>query len=156
MNEVPDFTKDLLIFAPMYMPKNILEVWMQWDSGNNDYLEETKMINPKVLFENRKLIYCLAYITWDRWGDNKGHNPEKDAVFGNRVTENKDINDLMSILTNSDFVIESIEGPCHSCICMRITYYDEGGKPWLIDFSNIDQEWRNMSYEEICDQINKI
>ena len=86
--------------------KNIIKVWMKWDSNDADYIERSVSISPEILFENKKLIYCLAYIT-----------------------------------TNYDF---------------KVIYYDENGNAFDINFDTISESWKDMTYEEICDQINSI
>ena len=133
--------------------KNCLKVWMNWDSNDGDYIEKTEQMSPELLFNNKKLIYCLAYITLDY--NFKGHN-WNDAAFCHHITENCDIDGLEDILSENDFAVYSDWGMCHSCYGLEITYYDEDGKPWNINFNDIHKRWKNMSYEEICNEINNI
>lgn len=133
--------------------KNRLKVWMKWDSNDADYIERTEEMDPEVLFKNKKLIYCLAYITC--YYGFKGHG-WNDAVFSNYIPDNKDIDDLETILSENNFVIDTDWGICHSCYGIEITYYDKDGEPWNIDFDAIHTDWENMSYKEICEQINSI
>lgn len=133
--------------------KNVLDVWMEWDSNDGDYIEKTKYMNPELLFNNKKLIYCLAYISCDY--DFKGHD-WNDAAFNHHITENRDINGLRSILADNNFAVYCDWGMCHSSYGLGITYYDENGKPWVINFDDIIKKWENMSYEEICNEINSI
>lgn len=133
--------------------KNRLKVWMKWDSNDADYIERTEEMDPEVLFKNKKLIYCLAYITCNY--NFKGHG-WNDDVFNHRIPDNKDIDDLEDILADGDFIVYSDWGTCHSCEDLEITYYDKDGEPWDISFDAIYKEWENMTYEEICEHINSI
>ena len=133
--------------------KNILEVWTEWDSNDADYIEKSVEIDPKILFENKKLIYCLAYINLPY--DFKGHD-WNDSAFSHHITMNGDIDDLENIIFRNDFGCSCEYGYCHSCECLQITYYDENGKQFDINFSDIHKRWENMSYEEICNEINSI
>ena len=133
--------------------KNILEIWMNWDSNDADYIERTDKMNPKVLFGNKKLIYCLAYITLPY--DFKGHS-WNDAVFEHHITDNCDIDDLRDVLAENNFMVYSDWGACHSCEDLKITYYDKDGVPFNITFDDIHKRWEKMSYEEICQEINDI
>jgi len=47
-------------------------------------------------------------------------------------------------------------GMCHTCYAMVLTYYDENGNAFDITFDSIRESWKDMTYEEICDQINSI
>lgn len=133
--------------------KNVLDVWMEWDSNDGDYIEKTERMNPELLFNNKKLIYCLAYISCNY--DFKGHD-WNDAAFKHHITENRDIDGLRSILADNDFAVYCDWGMCHSCSGLCITYYDEDGKPWNINFKHIHEAWEQMTYKEICDFINSI
>jgi len=133
--------------------KNELYVWMKWDSNDADYIEKTEIMEPKVLFECEKLIYCLAYITLPY--DFKGHH-WNDAAFCHHITENCMIDDLNDVLSENDFMVYSDWGPCHSLESLAITYYDKNGVPFDVSFDDIHKRWEKMSYEEICDEINNI
>lgn len=147
--------KDLLTINPKTdnSLKNTLDVWMKWDSNDADYIEKTERMNPECLFNNKKLIYCLAYITFNY--NFKGHG-WNDAAFWHHITENKNIKGLCSILSDYDFAVYCEWGMCHSCYGLRITYYDENGNPWDVNFNDIHKRWKNMSYKEICNEINSI
>ena len=129
--------------------KNILEVWMEWDS----YIEKTEEMSPSVLFGNKKLIYCLAYITLPY--NFKGHD-WNDPAFCHHVTENSDIDELDDIIEDNNFMAYTDWGACHSCYGLEITYYDENGKPFNVGFEDIHERWKGMTYEEICKEINEI
>ena len=133
--------------------KNILEVWMEWDSNDGDYIEKTEEMSPSVLFGNKKLIYCLAYITLPY--NFKGHD-WNDSAFCHHVTENSDIDGLDDIIEDNDFMAYSDWGACHSCCGLEITYWDENGKPFDVGFGDIYERWKKMTYEEICKEINDI
>lgn len=147
--------KNLLTITPKKNEnlQNILKVWMEWDSNDGDFIEKTTTLCPEVLFNNKKLIYCLAYITESF--NFKGHKWNA-AAFGHHITENRDIIGLETILAENDFAVYSDWGMCHSSYGLGITYYDENGTPWNINFSDIHKKWETMSYEEICNEINSI
>ena len=147
--------KDLLTISPKQEEniKDVLDVWMQWDSNDGDYIEKTERMSPELLFNNKKLIYCLAYITLKY--NFKGHE-WNDSAFNHHITENRSIKGLCSILADNDFAVYSDWGMCHSCYGLRITYYDENGNPWNVNFNDIHKRWETMSYEEICNEINNI
>lgn len=143
--------KDLLTITKPKKCVSSLEIWMEWDSNDADYIERTEIIDPDVLFKNKKLILCLAYIS-AKW-DCKGHG-WNDSAFGHHVTENRDIYDLTDILAENKLVIYSEYGLCHSCVGMGITYFDENGMEFKITFDKIYEHWKNLTYQEICDEIN--
>lgn len=147
--------KELLTIKPREENtlKNKLKVWMKWDSNDGDYIERTVKMYPEDLFDNKKLIYCLAYITCNY--NIKGCDWNGEG-FNRYIPDNTDIDDLGKILSENCFAVYSDWGMCHSCEGLEITYYDENGKPWDISFDDIHKEWENMSYEEICEQINNI
>ena len=131
--------------------KNLLEVWMEWDSNDADYIEKTETMKPEDLFGNEKLIYCLAYITCPY--NFKGHDWD-DAVFEHYIPENCDIDNLRDILADNGFLVYSDWGDCHSCEALEITYWDENGIPFNITFEDIYKRWEKMYYDEICNEIN--
>ena len=133
--------------------KNILQVWVEWDSNDADYIEKSIDIEPKTLFGCKKLIYCLAYATLPH--DFKGHG-WNDAVFCHHITENKDIDNLEDIIFENDFGCSTDCGRCHTLSDLSIAYYDENGNPFNITFTDIHKRWENMSYEDICKEINEI
>ena len=147
--------RDLLNITPQSpsTKKNILEVWMKWDSNDADYIERTEEMGPEVLFTNKKLIYCLAYITLPY--DFKGAD-WNDAAFCHGIPYNTDIEGLCDILADNDFMVYSDLGECHSCKELEITYYDEKGKPFNVEFKDIYKRWMKMTYKEICKEINEI
>lgn len=133
--------------------KNVLEVWMNWDSNDADYIERTKEMDPKVLFGCKKLIYCLAYITLPY--NFKGHGWNA-AAFKHHIIDNCDIDDLRYVLSENGFMVYSELGSCHTCEDLKITYYDENSTPFNITFDDIHKKWEKMSYIEICQEINDI
>lgn len=133
--------------------KNKLRVYVNWDSNDADYIGKTEVMDPKVLFNCEKLIYCLAYITLPY--NFKGHDWNA-AVFDHYIPENCDIDDLYSVICDNDFMCYSDWGPCHSLEELSITYYDKNGIPFDVNFNDIHKRWEKMSYQEICDEINNI
>ena len=134
-------------------PKNTLKAWMNWDSNDGDMIESTKEMEPEVLFSNKKLIYCLAYVSCPY--DFKGHDWNGD-VFNHHIPDNRDIEGLCEILEENYFMTYSEWGPCHSLYGLKITYYDEKGVAYAVTFDDIVSQFEKMTYEEICDFINSI
>ena len=133
--------------------KNKLYVYVNWDSNDGDYIGKNEIMDPKVLFNCEKLIYCLAYITLPY--NFKGHD-WNDSVFCHHVTNNNDIEGLEDVIEDGDFMAYSDWGACHSCYELEITYYDENGNPFNVGFEDIYERWKGMTYEEICKEINEI
>ena len=154
MKNEKDF-RDLLTIKPKGSEglKNRLKVWMKWDSNDADYIERTDIMDPQQLFGNKKLIYCLAYITTPY--DFKGHD-WNDDVFEHHIPDNEDIEGLRDILADHGFMVYSDWGDCHSCEGIEITYYDENETPFEITFDDIHKEFEKMTYEEICEKINSL
>ena len=154
MKNEKDF-RELLTIKPKESEglKNRLKVWMKWDSNDADYIERTDIMNPQELFSNKKLIYCLAYITLPY--NFKGHK-WNDNVFRHHITNNTDIEYLEDILSENNFMVYSDWGACHSCYGLEIIYYDENETPFEITFDDIHKEFEKMTYEEICNKINSL
>lgn len=154
MKNEKDF-RELLTIKPKGSEglKNRLKVWMKWDSNDADYIERTDIMDPQELFSNKKLIYCLAYITLPY--NFKGHK-WNDNVFRHHITNNTDIEYLEDILSENDFMVYSDWGACHSCYGLEIIYYDENETPFEITFDDIHKEFEKMTYEEICNKINSL
>ena len=154
MKNEKDF-RELLTIKPKGSEglKNRLKVWMKWDSNDADYIERTDIMNPQELFSNKKLIYCLAYITLPY--NFKGHK-WNDNVFRHHITNNTDIEYLEDILSENNFMVYSDWGACHSCYGLGIIYYDENETPFEITFDDIHKEFEKMTYEEICNKINSL
>lgn len=154
MKNEKDF-RELLTIKPKGSEglKNRLKVWMKWDSNDADYIERTDIMNPQELFSNKKLIYCLAYITLPY--NFKGHK-WNDNVFRHHITNNTDIEYLEDILSENNFMVYSDWGACHSCYGLEIIYYDENETPFEITFDDIHKEFEKMTYEEICNKINSL
>lgn len=152
MEENKDY-RDLLVMKPLDSKKNKLVIWMEWDSNDADYIEKTIEMKPESLFSNKKLIYCLAYISMTY--DFKGGD-WNDAVFEHYVPENEDIEDLVDILLDNDCIASTDWGLCHSCEQLTVTYWNEEGLAFDVTFENIYKKWKEMTYEEICQEINAI
>lgn len=149
--------RDLLNFKKVTnTQKNVIEVWVEWDSNDADYIESSNTIKPEQLFENKKLIYCLAYVTLNSDFKKDGGYKRDCARFGQYVPDNRDIKNLISELNKIDFVSYSEWGPCHTLINWSLTYYNDNGVPNEICFDKIYKEFEGMSYKEICDLINSL
>lgn len=146
--------KNLLNIEPYSENKrNILDIWVKWDSNYADYIEKTFTLQPKCLFKNKKLIYCLAYISCSY--DFKGHG-WNDNVFNHHITDNRDIDGLYEILSDYDFMAYSDWGLCHSLYGLEIIYYDGNRNSWDVSFDKIIHEFVGMTYNDICKTINSI
>lgn len=149
--------KNLLTIKPKSgeNPKNLLNVWIKMDSNDADYIEKTEQMDPDNLFSNKKLIYCLAYVTANNCFN--AESWEHDGpIFGKYVNENEDIESLYDILAEYDFMVYSEWGECHTYEDMKITYFDENGKEFNITFDDIHKQFEKMTHKEICDLINSI
>ena len=147
--------KNLLNIKPQTSGKykNKLRVYVEWDSNDADYIGKTEIMDPEILFNCEKLIYCLAYITLPH--NFKGHD-YYDVVFGRHVPDNKDIEALDEVISENEFMCYSDWGECHSLEKLEIIYYDENGTPFDVTFDDIHERWKKMSYSEICEEINNI
>lgn len=147
--------KDLLTIKPREIPnkKNVLDIWVEWDCNDGDLIERSFSTSPENLFNNKKLIYCLAYVTCEN--NFKGHD-WNDDVFGSRILDNQDIIDLEEIIEKNGFMAYTDWGSCHTLTGLEIVYYDENGIPFDITFEDIQDRWAYMTYQEICDEINNI
>lgn len=151
--------KNELTFKEINDKKNILEIYIEYDSNDADFIGELKTFKPEKLFNNKKLIYCLAYISCpydfkghsrdDCWGDTGGK-------FDTNIDSNYDIDGLSDFLCDNDLMLYSDWGPCHSLESLQITYYDENGTAYEITFDDIHKRWEQMSYDAICNEINNI
>lgn len=137
-------------------PKNLLKVWIKMDSNDADYIEKTESMNPSDLFCNKKLIYCLAYVTAKRCADVESTWRSNNPIFGKYVNENRSVKKLCSILGDYDFMVYSDWGECHTYEDMEITYFDENGKEFNVTFDDIHKQFETMTHKEICDLINSI
>ncbi len=142
--------------------KNILEVAVEMDADPNDgdYVNETFTftLKPEELFENEKLIYCLAYVSCDQHSFKK-EILKKDInypAFDSYIGENKDIDDLEDILYEAGFIGPFDSRSCISFVSIDITWYDETCQPHDITFDDIIDQFKKMTYQEICDKINSI
>lgn len=145
--------KDLLTFKDVTTPKNELKFTIVMDSNDADYITKIVTLDPEILFSNKRLIYCLAYVSCEY--DFKGHS-WSDNVFGHHIIDNTDINNLEDILGNYDLLCYTDWGCCHSFEDIEIIYFNENGVAHKIGFGKIRSRWRGMSYEEICEEINSI
>lgn len=148
-----DYKNLLTIKRDCRLRKNKLCIYIEWDSNDGDYIGKTLEINPNILFKNKKLIYCLAYATLPY--NFKGHNSNAH-VFQHHIIDNRDIIGLHQIIADNDFMCYSDWGPCHSLMTLIISYYDEEGILYVVTFKDIHNHWKNMTYKEICDEINSI
>lgn len=145
--------KNILNLKKNETTKNIIKICTEWDCNDGDLVEKTRKMDSKLLFGDKKLIYCLAYVSLNY--NFKGHN-WNDIAFCHHIPENKDIDDLYYILDNYDLIAHTDWGPCHSLYGLEITYYDENGISYDVTFDDIISQFKKMTYEEICDFINNI
>lgn len=147
--------KDLLTIKPQEIPskKNVLDIWVEWVCNDDDLIEHSFSTLPENLFNNKKLIYCLAYVTCE--SNFKDHDWD-DNVFNSRIVYNNDIIDLEKIIKENGYMPCNDYDFCHSLSGLGIVYYDENGTPFDISFEDIQNRWAYMTYQEICDEINNI
>lgn len=153
-----DFKNLLTIKPNVKKERNILNVWVKMDSNDADYIERTRTMYPFNLFDNKKLIYCLAYVTTKTCADKSIYERSyrNKPLFGRYVPENRDIKNLCNILSDCDFMVYSDWGECHTYEDLKITYYDENGNEFDITFDDIHKQFETMTYAEICEMINNI
>ena len=150
--------RDLLTFKEHVedsIIKDRIIIDFSMDANDADYVDDKVIFKPEIFFGNKKLIYCLAYVSCKY--NFKGHG-WGDHVFNHYILKNTDIPDLKNTLDKYNFLIYSdyCEDWCHSFGDIKITYYDEDGKRYDITFDKIHEKWKNMSYREICNEINSI
>ena len=150
--------KNLLTINPKTEenPKNLLKVWIKMDSNDADYIEKTERMNPNDLFNNKKLIYCLAYVTAHRCADVQSTWRYDKPIFGEHANENRAVEKLCDILGDYDFMVYSDWGECHTYEDLEITYFDENGKEFNVTFDDIHKQFETMTHKQICDLINSI
>lgn len=157
-NKVPEVT-NLLGFKPLSKKTNVVEIKMKWDANDGDYRNRTETWCTKYLFEDPKMLYILAYISLPcdfKGKDEEGNN--RPTRFRRYVVNNNDIEDIQEILREAELTIydEYSYDMCHSCESIDITYYDENGAAFKVTFDGIIEEFKKMSYEEICNKINSM
>lgn len=147
--------KNLLTIKPFKedTKKDCIEVTVCWDYNDGDEMDESFDLCPDDFFNDKKLIYYLAYASCPY--DFKGHN-WNDNVFYHHITDNTDIPDLFEYLSEGGFTIYFEDYPCHSLLYVDIIYYDSNGDKFDITFDDIINDWKNKSYEEICDFLNSL
>ena len=157
MHLIKEENKELLTFNDHIedVIKDQIVISFSMDANDADYIDSRVTLKPEIFFGNIKLIYCLAYVSCDY--NFKGHG-WGDSVFNHYILKNTDITDLRSILEEFHLLIYSnyCEDLCHSFGDIKVAYYDEDGKRYDITFEKIHEKWKNMSYEEICEEINSI
>lgn len=153
-----DSCKSLLKFEPQSNKTDMVEIKIKWDANDGDYRNKTVTWGPKYFFEDLKLLYILAYISLPcdfKGRDEEGNN--RPTRFSRYVTENNDIEDLEEILDYQELTIyDGYYGNCHSCEKIDVTYYDENGAAFKVTFDGIINEFKNMTYEQICEKINSL
>lgn len=141
-----------LKFEPKSKRRDKVQIKLKWDANDADYRYVSDIWDADALFDNEKLLYILAYISLP--GDFKGETD--DPRFGHYISENYDIDDFRGILCDSELGAYDEYGLCHSCDKVEITYYDGNGAEFNVTFDGIIEEFKNMSYEEICAKINSM
>lgn len=136
--------------------KNRIIINLSMDANDADYVDKEVEFEPETFFGDKKLIYCLAYVSCNY--DFKGHGYWDDSIFSHNITSNTDIDGINDILEKYDLLVycDYWDIWCHSFGEIEIAYYDETGKRYDITFDKIHERWKYMSYEEICEEINSI
>lgn len=147
--------KNLLTIKPFKedTKKDCIEVTVCWDYNDGDEMDESFDLCSDDFFNDKKLIYYLAYASCPY--DFKGHN-WNDNVFSHHIPDNTDVDDLFDYLGDQGFTIYFEDYPCHSLLGVDIIYYDSNGDKFEITFDDIIDDWKNKSYEEICDFLNSL
>ena len=145
--------KNELTFKSPKKYENILKIYVSWDSNDGDYIGTNITMKPEQLFDDKKLIYCLAYLSCNYNFKNHDWNA---PVFCHHIDENEDIDEIFDIICDADLMCYSDWGACHSLEEISIMYYDENGNAFDVTFADIHERWKTMSYDEICDEINNI
>ena len=154
-----DFNRGLLIKETPQdeVPKNFVGITIIWndvfDKGSKCYMGNgTIKKDARTFFEDDKLIYVLAYI---------------QKYLNRDIIEKEDIKYIIPFLHYHNLDVNSSKGKygtddycssiCHSVNELKITYFDENGKKWLVSFDQIIEIiWKDKTYDEICDFINQI
>lgn len=136
--------KDLLVITPKVCnDKNVVKIDATWDYNDADYDECHEVFDADEFFKNKKLIWSLAYL---------------DA-FGTHVEKNKYIDfDALYDVVCGDYYLWGFgeDDSAHSLEGLEITYYDENSNPFNVTFDNIHKRWKNMSEEEVCEEVNNV
>ena len=140
-----------LKFEPKSKKHDEVQIKLKWDANDADYRYVSDTWDADALFDNEKLLYILAYISLPK--DFKGN---RSACFGHYISENEDIEDICEILGEYELAAYDEYGICHSCVKVEITYYDGNGAEFAVTFDGIIEEFKKMSYEEICKKINSM
>lgn len=142
--------KNLLTFTEKYSnSEEEIIIWAKWETNTGREIENTVTLIPEALFENKKLIYCLAYINYYNEAEVELEDIDWNTpTFGNLISQNNSVNDLQNILNDID--------PEETLMEMSITYRDKKSREFDVSFNDIINSWENKSHQEICDEINSI
>lgn len=138
--------KKILTITPTSKPyKNVVRVDTKWDYNICDFDECYEYFKANDFFNNKKLIWSLAYLDIHR-----------ENVKDNKYIDFHALYDVVGVchsLWGEDvhgFII------AHSLIKLEITYYNKNGNSSNVTFGDIHKRWKNMSEEEICKEVNDV
>lgn len=135
--------KDLLVITPKVCnDKNVVKIDATWDYNDADYDECHVTFDADGFFEDKKLIWSLAYL--DKFGK---HVERNDYI---------DFETLFDIVDGYGLWGFGEDDSAHSLEELEITYFDENKNPFNVTFDNIHKRWRTMSEEEICKEVNEV
>ena len=142
--------KNLLTFTEKYSnSEEEIVIWAKWETSTGREIENFVTLIPEALFENKKLIYCLAYINYYNEAEVELEDIDWNTpAFGNLISQNNSVNDLQNILNDIE--------PEETLMEMSITYRDKKSREFDVSFNDIINSWENKSHQEICDEINSI
>jgi hypothetical protein len=131
-------------------PKNLVEITIIWNDMFDNYAKCYNSYpikkDARTFFEDDKLIYVLAYI---------------QKYLNRDIIEKEDIKYITPFLCYHNLHTYSYKGNCssicHSVNELKIVYFDEKGKKWLVSFDQIIEIiWKDKTRDEITDFINQI
>ena len=138
--------KDLLTTTPIKY-KSVVKVDITWGYYVVDYKENChEDFNADEFFKDKKLIWSLAYL--DMFGEDvENYEDEEELV---------DIDALYENLAVTHHLWRLVDKRKSSLEKLEITYYDENGNIFKVTFDDIHKRWKNMSKEEICEEVNDV
>lgn len=138
-----DFKSLLDIIPKVNKYRNVVQIDMEWDCGDLDYVERHKEFEADEFFRNKKLIWSLAYL--DRLGI--------DIKYRDYINYEA-LYDVVG--SDNNLWGEMYDYPAHTLSDLDITYYDEDGNQFAIEFIEFNKVWDNLSEEEICKEVNDV
>lgn len=138
-----DFKSLLDIIPKVNKYRNVVQIDMEWDCGDLDYVERHKEFEADEFFRNKKLIWSLVYL--DRFGT--------DIKYRDYINYEA----LYDVVGSDNHLWGNMyDYPAHTLVGLEITYYDEDGKSFDVMFDDFNKRWDSMTEEEICKEVNDV